>query len=380
MRVTGVRTTIVSMPFTEVEHHSMGYDDMATEVIVQVDTDEGIIGIGEALATFCPEAVDVAIKHLARFIVGYSPHDIESFYDRAFQGRWQYFRHFGHTAFAGIEIALWDIIGKAANQPVHRLMGGAFRDRVDHYCWIQRKDPALREEEARRGREAGFTVFYTKVGIDMRSDLEAVAALRSGAGQDALLRVDANAVWTPAQAVRMIRELDKFGMDFVEQPIVILDVDGLIHIREVTGVSICIDQAAWTQWDIATVVRRQAADVVCAEPARCGGLLEFKKACAVADLANVQICRHVGPELGIMSAAALQVCATARNLVLGNQTWVPLLPDDIINEDLRTFTNGTLPVPTRPGLGVTINEEKLAAYAELYARSQQSSSGAYRKV
>ncbi len=368
MRVTNVRTTIVSMPFTEVERHSTGSDDMATEVIVQVDTDEGITGIGEALSTFCPEAVEVAIKHMARFIVGESPYQIEAFYQRVFAGRWQYYRHFGHTAAASIEMALWDIVGKAVGQPVHQLIGGAVRDRVDHYCWVQRKAPALMREEARRGREQGFTVFYTKVGIDARSDVEAVEAVRDGAGPDALLRVDANAVWSPAETIRMIREMNRFNLDFVEQPISILDLDGLIHIRATTGVPICIDQAAWTQWEILHALRRQAADYICAEPARCGGLLEFKKACSAAELSNVPIVRHVGPELGIMSAAALQVCATVRNLAIGNQTWVPLLNDDIIVEDLRTFTNGTLPVPTGPGLGVSIDPDKLRQYAELYCR------------
>lgn len=364
MRVSRIDTTIVSMPFSEVEHSALGVDDRATEVILHVHTDEGITGIGEALATFCPEAVEIAIHKMAPFIVGESPFDIERFYQRVFAGRWQYYRHFGHTAFNGIEIALWDIIGKATNRPIHELMGGAIHDRIDHYCWIQRKDPALMADEARTGREQGFTVFYIKVGIDPKSDIEAVEAVRSGAGPDALLRVDANADWTPAQAVRIVREMNRYGLDFVEQPVSIQDLDGLAHVRAMTGVPICLDQGVWTQRDIYEALHQGVADYICTEPARTGGLLEFKKVCSMIETANVQMCRHVGPEFGIMSAAAMHVCATVRNLPLGNQTWVSLLNDDIIVEDLRTFTNGTLPVPKGPGLGVTIDYDKLEQYSQ----------------
>jgi L-alanine-DL-glutamate epimerase-like enolase superfamily enzyme len=341
-------------------------DPAATEVVVQVETDEGLTGIGESLATLCPEAVDAAIRQMARSIVGRSPFDIESFYRQTFQGRWQFYRHLGHVASAGIEMALWDIVGKALGQPVHRLLGGALRDRVDHYCWLQRQDPPAMAEEARKGREQGFTVFYLKVGIEPRADLAAVEAVRAGAGAGALLRVDANGAWSTAEAVRMIRELARFDLSFVEQPVAITDLDGLAEVRRQSGVAICIDQGAWTQWDIAAALRRQAADYYCSEPARWGGLLEFKKVCGLVASFNASVCRHAGPELGIAAAAALQVCATVPNLTIGNQTAVHLCADDVIVEDLRTFDRGTVLVPQGPGLGVTLDEEKLARYAEAY--------------
>ncbi|MBI3977431.1 MAG: mandelate racemase/muconate lactonizing enzyme family protein [Chloroflexi bacterium] len=368
MRVTNVRSTIVRVPFSEVKQSSIGSDSATDEVIVLVETDEGITGIGEALATVCPEAIDAAVRQMARFIVGENPFQIEAFSQRVFHGRWQFYRTFGHAAASGIEMALWDIVGKAVDQPVHQLLGGAVRDRIDHFYWIQRKEPAAMSAEARRGREEGFTVFYIKVGIDPRQDIEAVEAVRSGAGPDALLRVDANGAWTPAEAIRIIREMNRYALDFVEQPVSILDLDGLIEVRRASGVPICLDQGALTQWDILNALKRQAADFICAEPARYGGLLEFKKVCSLAELANVVICRHVGPELGILSAAAMQVCATVGNLALGNQTWARLLADDIIAEDLCTFTKGTLPVPKGPGLGVTLDHDKLARYADAYQR------------
>jgi L-alanine-DL-glutamate epimerase-like enolase superfamily enzyme len=224
-------------------------------------------------------------------------------------------------------------------------------------------------EQARRGREQGFTVFYLKVGIEPRADLAAVEAVRAGAGADALLRVDANGGWSTAEAVKIIRELARFDLDFVEQPVAITDLEGLAEVRRQCGVPICIDQGAWTQWDIAAALRRQAADYYCSEPARCGGLLEFKKACALVASFHARVCRHAGPELGVAAAAALQVCATVPNLTIGNQAAVHLCADDVIVEDLRTFDRGTVLVPQGPGLGVTLDEKKLARYAEAYRAS-----------
>lgn len=369
MRVSSVRSTIVRVPYREASFSAIDSDAAATEVIVQVETDEGLSGIGESLATFCPEAVDAAVRQMATFVVGQSPFEVEPFYRRAFHGRWQFYRRLGHVAAAGIEMALWDVVGKALGQPVHRLLGGALRDRIDHYCWLQRQDPLVMAEQARRGREQGFTVFYLKVGIEPRADLAAVEAVRAGAGADALLRVDANGGWSTAEAVKIIRELARFDLDFVEQPVAITDLEGLAEVRRQCGVAICIDQGAWTQWDIAAALRRQAADYYCSEPARCGGLLEFKKACALVASFHARVCRHAGPELGVAAAAALQVCATVPNLTIGNQTAVHLCADDIIVEDLRTFDRGTVLVPQGPGLGVTLDEKKLARYAEAYRAS-----------
>jgi L-alanine-DL-glutamate epimerase-like enolase superfamily enzyme len=366
MRVTQVRPTIVCVPYRQASFSAVNADTAATEVIVQVETDEGLCGVGEALASVCPEAVAAAVRQLATFVVGQSPFDIEAFYQQAFAGRWQFYRHLGHVAAAGIEMALWDIVGKAVGQPIHRLLGGAVRDRVDHYCWVQRQEPAAMAEEALRGREQGFTVFYVKLGLEPRADIAAVEAVRAGAGADRLLRVDANGAWSTAEALNLIRELSRFDLDFVEQPVAITDLEGLAEVRRQCGVPICLDQGAWTRWDIAEALRRGAADYYCTEPARLGGLLEFKKVCGLIDSFHAKVCRHASPELGIAAAAALQVYATVPNLTFGNQAAVHLCADDVIKEDLRTFDRGTLAVSQGPGLGVTLDEEKLARYAEAY--------------
>ena len=369
MRVTKLRTALVRVPLNEVEHSWVSRETAVDAVVVQVDTDEGITGIGEASASVCPEAVEASVRQMGAQVVGADPFQVEGFYQRVFRGRWQFYRTFGHAAAVGIEMALWDVIGKATGQPVCRLLGGPLHDRIDHFFWVQRKYPARMAEEARGGREEGYTVFYVKVGIDPRGDLEAVEAVRTGAGPDARLRVDANGSWSPAEAVRLIREMDRYHLDFVEQPVSILDLESLVDIRRTTGVPVCLDQGALTQWEVLDALRRRAADYICAEPARYGGLLEFKKVCSLAEMSNVRVCRHAGPELGIMSAASMQVCATAANLAAGNQTWARMLDDDIIVENLRVFDRGSLEVPRAPGLGVSLDLEKLARYEEAYRRA-----------
>ncbi|MBI3976574.1 MAG: mandelate racemase/muconate lactonizing enzyme family protein [Chloroflexi bacterium] len=369
MRVVDVKTTIVAIPLVErVEMPTIGTDYAVTNVVVQVQTDEGLVGLGEAVSTVHPDGVELLIKKLARdFLIGHDPFAVEAFVGRVFEStRWQFFRSYANLGVATLETACWDIIGKAAGLPIHKLMGGAVRDRVDNFRWIQRKAVDEMVADARAAVEAGFSVIYVKIGKAPKLDLEMVRRIREAIGPDARLRIDANEAWTPAEAVQRIEELKPYGIDFMEQPVEKHDLDGLAFVRQTTGVPICIDQGAHLQWDIQRALRAGAADYVCTEPCRTGGLLPMKKTAAMIENANAIVCRHVGVEAGISAAAALQVCATIPNLCLGNQSSALMISDDIINEDLRTHVNGTLPVPMGPGLGVTLNEVKLVHYADLY--------------
>ena len=193
MKVTAVKTKVLAIPNNEPYYYSQGVGRGVNCVLVEVETDEGITGIGEACGDRSAEAIVGIVHAAARAIEGESPFDIEKFLYRFYRiGKWDDMRRFANQALAGVEMALWDIVGKACNQPVHRLLGGKFSDRVSCFAFLQGNDPEKLAADARKWREMGFHVMYVKVGLGNDRDLACVEAVRRAAGDEAKVRIDAN--------------------------------------------------------------------------------------------------------------------------------------------------------------------------------------------
>jgi len=263
-------------------------------------------------------------------------------------------------------MALWDIIGKACNQPVHRLMGGVVNPRVRFMYFLVRQAPEAMAEEAVEAVRQGFDTLYLKVGIEPDLDLAQARAVRKAVGPGPRLRVDANEAWSVGTAVRMISQMKELDLEFVEQPVPAHNLAEMAHVRRVTGVPICANESAWTHRDVFNVITHQAADVIEIDPHEDGGLLAFKKEAALCEAAGLPVAKHSFGELGIATAAALQVMVTCPNFLLASQAYVSFLSDDIIAGGPFRFEQGTLAVPTAPGLGVSIDRDQLARYARYY--------------
>ena len=371
MKTTAIRTRIVSVPYHEPDRWSGGQNAGLTTVLVFLDTDEGVTGIGEANGDRSSAAVVAAIEAMAPLVVGREPFAIEAALAAIFRrGKWHNVRPFANQAVAGIEIALWDLVGKICGQPIANLFGGRVRDSVDFFYYIQRREREQMLGEARQAVADGYRVLYLKCGLEERDDLDTVAAVRDAIGPAPLLRLDPNEAWTPGQAVRMARLLEPYGIDFLEQPVASRDLDGLARVRAASGIPIAANQAAFTHFDVLEVLRRSAADVIVTGPHQAGGIMQFKKIAAMVETAGLPINRHAVGELGVGAAAGLQVCATIPNLTLGNQTHHQLLAGDVLVEPL-TLDGGAMAVPTGPGLGVAIDEDQLERFAEAYTRNGQ---------
>lgn len=373
MKITSVRTTPLAVPFIDKHVTWMGAFSTKSTLLIEVFTDEGLVGLGEAPGVPFPEVIQIVVHEFERLLVGMDPFDITAFNQQCIRSQsWHRFRSIANYALGGLDMALWDIVGKSLGQPLHRLLGGAVRDSIDLYAWIPRKPIADMVSDALRFKEAGFNVFYLKVGLGLDRDSSELAAVREAVGYDVELRIDANGAWTTAQAIQSIREFEKYRPGWVEQPVTEDDFDGFELVGRSTGAPLCIDQGAQTNPLAYRAIKRRLASSICLDVHRMGGVLPLKEMAATAASAHMQVCRHAGPEYGISSTAHLHVCATIPNLSTGNQTYGTMIVDDIVNEPTRDFRRGSLVVPDRPGIGVTLNPDKVAKYAEMYRQMRSA--------
>ncbi|MBI4193581.1 MAG: mandelate racemase/muconate lactonizing enzyme family protein [Betaproteobacteria bacterium] len=381
LKITRISATPLAVPFKQTHVTWTGAYSAKSTLLIEIFTDEGIVGLGEAPGIPLPEMVAMIVAEFEEFLIGRDPFEINAFQEQALNSQskaglvamtWNRFRNVANSALGGIDMALWDIVGKATGQSLCRLLGGKLRDRVDMFAWVHRKDTDGMVKEALEFQKQGFRAFYLKIGLGLQRDMQDIAALREALGAEALIRGDANGAWTPVQAVQEIRALERFGLDWVEQPVTEDDFDGFERVSRAVAVPLCIDQGVNTNQLAYQAISRRLADVVCSDLHRVGGLMAFRELAGMARLANIGICRHAGPEFGISAAAHLHLIATIPNLTLGNQTYATTIADDVVNETVSEFEEGALPVPDRPGIGVTLNPDKVAKYSEMYRKMREA--------
>ncbi len=378
MKITRIRTTPLLVPPKEPYHWSQGVSGGAAVVLIEVETDEGVTGIGESIGSPTVEAVTSVLEAVSRFFIGQPPHDIERLFAQAYQEIFAAIDNtprFASRVFAGLEMALWDVIGKAAGQPVHRLLGGAAHQEIQYFGFLQGDTAEELAEDARDLVAAGFSVIYMKIGRGEEIDMRNVAAVRQVIGDDHRLRLDANEVWDPLTAIRMIRQLSRFDPEFIEQPTPSHSIEALVQVKEAVDVAIAADQCVFTPAEVYEVCRRKAADMIVLGPHETGGLLPLKKAAAIAEAAGINICLHGIFETGITTCAANQIAATIPNLDDGNQIMCQLLSENVIASPGLTPTRGRLAVSKEVGLGFQLDDEVVGRAAERFREQRQNDRG-----
>jgi muconate cycloisomerase len=342
------------------DHHTSDY------VIVRVHTDEGLVGLGEATVSALwsgetSKSTVAAIQVLiGPALVGTDPAQIT-----VARQTMDFLIKLNPFTKAAVEMALWDIAGKAAGVPVYQLLGGMVRDVIPTKMMIGAFDVARSKALAERFLSWGVRCLKVKVGLDLAGDLERVRAVRDVAGPDVKLTVDANCGWnvtTARQALELLRPLDLL---VAEQPIAPGDTAALAYLRTVSGVPIMADESVFTLADAWSVLRAGAADVISVYPGKNGGISASIEIAHVAAAAGISC--HVGSnlELGIGSAAMLHLACAVPAIdsvtypadILGphyHQT-------DLLNQPLELKPDGAL-VPDGPGLGVELDEEQLGRF------------------
>ena len=376
MKINRIDLTPLAIPYKTPYYWSQGIVHNAEVILVSVHTDEGITGYGESIASRSSTATEANLQIAAKHCIGQSPFQNQQLVDNA---RHELFRAFGTTSspryagqiLAGLEMALWDAMGKACRQPVHQMLGGKFREDIQYFGFPQGDTPEEIAAATEKIIENGCDVIYVKVGRGDLHDLEVVRRVREVIGPDRRLRLDPNEHWNPLTAARMIRKLEKYDIDFVEQPSHCESIAALAHIRANSPVALSADQSVFTPFDAFEICRQNAADVITLGLHETGGITRFRQTAAVAEAADINICLHGLYESGITTCATNQAAATIKNLDDGNQYMNHFLAWDIIDSPDLTLRNGSLPVINGPGLGFELDEDAVARAHERHAKSHK---------
>lgn len=369
MRITELRTTLLSVPHIEPEFISTGMRKGVTECLIEIDTDEGITGLGESICRPNARVIEAAIQSMQPFLIGADPRNIEGIVNNLRHlGGWSFFERVGNVALGGVETALWDLVGKACGKPLYELLGGMVRDRMPIMFYLFRFPL---DEMIRRAKQAvadGYTTIYFKVGNDTRADIEAVAAVRAAIGDKGEIRIDANEAWTPGTAIRFIKQIEQYDVEWVEQPTPMKDVEALARLRNAVNTPIAANQTSWALKDVQQVLRNDAADVVVMDHYQTGGLLTYKKAVACCEASGIPVNHHSWGELGVGTAAGAHVVASSPPFLYANQSYAMIHADDIIVGGVAEVKNGSIAIPNAPGLGVELDPDRVARAVERYRK------------
>jgi muconate cycloisomerase len=246
-------------------------------------------------------------------------------------------------------------MGKAADRPVHELLGGAIQHEIAYFGFPQGETAEQIALHAGQLAKDGCDVIYVKVGRGDLLDLAIVEQTRAAIGPERRLRLDPNEKWGPLKSVRMIRKLSEFDIEFVEQPTNCESLSALAQIHASSPVAIAADQLAFTPYDVFNICRERAADLIVLGLHETGGITRFRQGAHIAEAAGINICIHGLYETGITTCASNQAAATISNLDDGNQYMNHLLEWDIIKLPDLTLKKGRLTPLKGPGLGFELD-------------------------
>jgi L-alanine-DL-glutamate epimerase-like enolase superfamily enzyme len=372
LRIAALETTPVSVPYRHREISSQVARDGVSDVLVKLTTDDGIVGWGEACCGADTASVEAAVRAMAPFVVGRDPWNRDAMRRDAFtHGLWQFRSGTGNFAWAGIDMALWDICGRASGQPLWRLLGGLQRREATYFYYLARGSPEQLATQVAEGREAGFDVFYLKVGLDDDDDLAMVAAVREALGPGPRLRLDANGSWSLPQAARNLHALEEHDIDFVEQAVRDHPIGLLAELRTRTRIPLCANEGLWSEADAYARITARQADVYCFSPYWVGSIASFHRLAWVAEYEGAQVCKHTHGELGIAAAAAHHVVLTVPNGVDGHQQTAHLMEHDVLSEPIPIASAPRWGTIDAPGLGVAVDEDAVAEAAARYRADGQ---------
>jgi L-alanine-DL-glutamate epimerase-like enolase superfamily enzyme len=268
-------------------------------------------------------------------------------------------------------MALWDLCGKAAGQPLYRLFGGAQRQFVDYFCYLSRGTPDSLADQSRAGLARGHTCFYLKVGVDRAAETAMLAAIRDTVGPAAKLRIDANEAWSLPQAVDILNDWHgRFHLDFAEAPVRVTP-EIMRDLKARTPVALCANEGLETPQQVARIITSRAADVLCFSSFWVGSLRRVLTLSHMAELEGITICKHTHGELGLAAAAGQHLMLAIPNASDGAQQTATVTADDILTEPLPIATGARWGRIEAPGLGVEVDPDKLARYAEAFRRNGQ---------
>jgi len=322
-------------------------------LLVRLETDSGLVGWGETPDDWINLSFEgTPEERLRAQALGRSPFDLEAWYAE---------NTLGSYLASAVEMAMWDLMGQATRQPLYQLLGGAVRKKIELAACMGIRPYEEAKTIARQYAEMGFSTLKTKAGRRPEEDLEMVRGIRDGAGDRLKLRIDPNMGYAPEVALALARDLEKYHLEYFEQPMHLTLIAESARIRRQTTTPLGLNESVTTPEIVWQILQLRAADVLLPDTYQCGGILGVKKVAALCEAAGVVCVFHCAHDLGLKTAAMLHVVASSPNFTLANDCTYYGLEDDVI-APLHTIERGHMPVPEGPGLGVTVDEKKVAKY------------------
>ena len=367
MKISGIKTYIVQPPAAK------------TVLFVKLETDTGIYGWGEVYTVTAREpALERLTLDLGEYLIGRDPllikHTTQGLYRDVSikRGSMDFY-----CAVSGLEIALWDIVGKHFNTPVYNLLGGPSRTRLRIYGQPSGDAGGATGLDA-LGRRAANTVargysalkfdpfpgpWQTWVERDVeRAAVERVAAVREAVGPHTDILIEVHRRLAPRHAIRVGKQIERYDPFWFEEPTPAENLDATAEVRRKIDVPVVVGEALYTKHEFRQALEKRAADIINPDICNVGGLLELKEIAAMAEAFAVAVAPHGNNSTTVGLAASLQAAACIPNFLIMEYpvSWEPFA-DELARNPLRA-ENGYIPLPTEPGIGIDLDEEKLAKY------------------
>ena len=374
-KIVDIRATTVTVPLHAPLRHSNGaHWGRFVRTLVEVETDDGLIGLGEMGGG--GESAESAFRQLKTYLVGHNPFELEAMRFKICNPTASLYNN-RTQLHAALEFACLDIMGKFLNVPVYDLLGGKVRDTVGFASYlffryphaqtgageVRTVDQLVTEAKALKVSH-GFTAHKLKGGVFAPDyELEAFRAMAHAVGTDSV-RYDPNAALSAEAAIRFGLAIEDLNNDYFEDPT--WGLNGMRRVREKVRIPLATNTVVINFEQLATNVRDPAVDVILLDTTFWGGIRSCVKAAGVCETFQTGIAVHSSGELGVQLATMLHLGAVVPNLAFNADAHYHHLVDDVIEGGLMPYVNGEIAVPNGPGLGVTLDRERVGRYAELY--------------
>ena len=356
---------------------AMGKNLGQITILVEIETDDGIIGYGETAPTFAsPDAIFAILQNAKSVILGQSVTQVLDLMKQMFTHSFghhylsQLHPRIGNLAFSGVELALWDVLGKSVGLPVHSLLGGKLHEAVGFMGFVQGDTTEEIATHANQLANEGYEVIYLKVGRTNKLDMVNVEAVRNAIGKKRL-RIDPNEAWNLMEAQLMIQKLAKFDIEMVEQPVsAIAGAPALKALKQSCSVPIAADQSVFIPEEAHAMCSSGAVSLLTVGLHETGGILGFRRVASIAQVFDINVCIHGVLETGITTCASIHAASGVPNIDDGNQIMWQLLEEDIVETPDLTPRAGKILVTDKPGFGFTLNEDAVCRAEEAYNKKK----------
>jgi len=367
MKITDVQTIRLraTIPTDGQVFSRSGVRSTRSTTLVRVVTDEGITGIGSCSGN--GELIEVIVgKVLKPLLIGMDPSEIDQIWDKVYvRGGHKEFgtRGIGVVALSGVDIALWDILGKARGVPLYELLGGKCRDKVPVYATaLYPEEPSKVAQRARKFADQGFHGVKIKVGFDLDQDIRIVRAVREELGKDFVIMTDANQGYSVDVALEASDAFADCGAFWLEEPLFVEDIEGHAILREKGRTPIAVGENLHTRYAFENFIVRGAVDFIQPDVARAGGITEIRKITALAARHNVPVSFHTWGD-GVALAASVHLSAALKDCIVMelDYTYNPLR-EELLREPFKVQEGYLIP-PEKPGLGIELDQDALQRFA-----------------